>query len=112
MRLITIEFTQDTFREELDESGETVQVPVRSKGERVHVDARSAKSLVDKKGVAIRVGTTTDDDRSNDQVPVQDRVVGDVDTPPSETDGANAGGDQPTEQAASTPRSRRGSANS
>jgi hypothetical protein len=115
MRLITIEFTEDTFREELDDSGEPVKVKVRSEGDRLHVDPRSAKSFCDVKKVAKRVGSTTDDDRSNDQVPA---VVGEVDTPPSETGDqpsgetpsgeTDAAGDQPGEQAA-TPRRGRGS---
>lgn len=104
MRLITIEFTEDTFRDELDESGEVVKVPVRSKGERLHVDPGSAKSFCDKKKVAKRIGTTTDDDRSNDQVP---RATGEVDTPAGEAGSTtDAVGDQPAEQAASTRRSR------
>lgn len=101
MRLITIEFLEDTYRDEIDDSGETVQVPVRAQGERVHVDPRSAKSLCDVKGVAKRVGTTTDDDKSAQQVPA---VTGDVDTPSSET--PDATGTEPVEPAASTKRSR------
>lgn len=126
MRLITIEFDVDTTREEaiLDDDGNAVlneagepeveTVTVRQRGDRLNVDPRSAKSFCDVKKVAHRVGVTTDDDKSNDQVA---RVVGDVETPatevakdqgstgtaPAESDAA---GDQPTEPAASKSRSR------
>ena len=52
MKLVTIEFTQDTFT--VDEVGD--EVPVRSKGDRVRVDPVSAKSFVEIKRVAKIVG--------------------------------------------------------
>jgi len=131
MRLITVEFTEDTFRDEVqtDADGNVVlgedqqpvveRVKVRSAGDRLHVDPRSARSFCDIKKVAKRVGSTTDDDRSNDQIPAQ-TVTGDVDTPPSEqqpgdqptgetpSGETDAAGSQSGEQAA-TPRRSRGS---
>lgn len=127
MRLITIEFTEDTFREEaqtdddgnlvLDDAGQPVvaEVLVRSKGDQLHVDPRSARSFCDKKKVAKRIGSTTDDDRSNDQVPATSPApaapVGDVD-PPAGEQGNEAAGDPPPAEQAATPRSRRGTSTS
>lgn len=52
MRLVTVEFTQDTFIT----NDEGVEIPRRSKGDRVRVDAVSASSLVEVKKVAKVIG--------------------------------------------------------